>query len=324
MEAHAAAYRKRYAFVVGEESELTYMTKDSTGVFTPSSGYRFNDHGAHTTYRYPLEAGVHVCYALWHAHLAQQVLLEASSDGEQWVVLQDTAGKQIGSQNYYDLARVLPLEGAEAIYVRISDSMPEDGFGGAILTDIPVTLDVMYGAEDPLLLPPIGEQDEGAYLRVRGGHWQVAGPESLVSRVYTYSFTVGTNAEKKYLEAGSTGHLNASCRFNDNERVTVYRYRLANAALVRSVLWTATLGQQLRLECSANGEDWVLLDDAGAERRPFARATYDLTKHLNLLAFDEVYVRISDSAPDDGFGGAISRSGRVDLRVERCEPPIGF
>ena len=134
---------------------------------------------------------------------------------------------------------------------------------------------------------------------------------------------MGTTAEGKYLAAESTSHVNDSCRFNDNARVTVYRYHVANSALVRRVLWSAVVGQQLRLECSADGESWALLYDAGAERLPFTRMTFDLSEHLNLLAFDEVYVRISDSDPVDGFGGAISRSGRVELRVERCEPHIG-
>ena len=193
--------------------------------------------------------------------------------------------------------------------------------GGAILSDIPVTLDVIYGATAPYALPRVDAEDNGCVLRVVGGRWVAADATALVSRVYTYSFTVGEADESAYLTPTSTSHTNEICRFCDGTRAMVYRYRIANAALVRQISWTASIGQQYRLECSHDGVNWKLLEDAGTERRAFARRTYDLTDKLNLLAFDEVYVRISDSDPSDGFGGALRRE-RVDLHVERVEPPI--
>jgi hypothetical protein len=140
--------------------------------------------------------------------------------------------------------------------------------------------------------------------------------------VRTYSFKVGAPTETKYLQSNSTGILNENCRFNDRSAFTIYRYHIANAALVRRVTWTATLGQQLYLECSADGENWVKLFNAGANQLDMERRTFDLSDKVNLLAFDEIYIRISDSNPSDGFGGAIARDSVVSLHVERCEPPV--
>lgn len=322
--AHAAAQWERHAFVVGTESEQAYMTADSTGIYSVSGAFRHNDYTNYTVYRYPISHADAVTSAIWHAHLAQQVRLEASADGESWVVLQDTAGANLGTQYHYELCDVLSLAGAEAIYIRLSDSNATDGSGGAILADIPVTLDLIRGKMLDDLLPPVTEANNGAYLRVIDGKWKVADATALASRVRTYIFKVGEESELKYLVASSTGHTNETCRFNDQSRYTIYRYRIANAALVRRVLWTAMLGQQLKLECSSDGENWTVLYDSGTVRMPFTRVTYDLTEHLNLLAFDEIYLRISDSDPSDGFGGAISKSKAVELHIERCEPPIGF
>ena len=319
---HAAATRTRYAFTVGQPEELDFMTQDSGGIYSVSQGYRYNDKQVFTVYRYPLCQGTPVGSAVWHAHLAQQTLLQASTDGKTWVTLRDNADQQIGTQDHYELCDVLDLKDTDTLYIKIADSDPSDGAGGAILSDIPVTLDVTYGQSMPFALPTVGADDEGSYLRVIGGRWQVADASALTSRVRTYSFRVGEASEAKYLDERSCGILNTTCRFHDRSAFTIYRYRIANAALVRRVTWTATVGQQLRIECSADGESWSTVFDADKTNLAFARTTYDLTDKLNLLAFDEVYIRISDSDPSDGFGGAIQRSESVELHVERCEPPI--
>ena len=322
MNGHAATTHTRHIFTVGTDSELAYMTEDSTGIYTASGAYRYNNGQSTTVYRYPLVDSAHITSALWHAHLAQQVLLEVSTDGVEWVTLRDNGEQQLGTQYHYELCDVLELSCADALYVKIGDSSVEDGFGGAILADIPVTLDITHGQGAPFALPAVSGQDNGAFLRVIGGKWRTADATALASRVRTYSFKVGEATEEKYRLSNSTGTTNTTCRFNDGSRFTTYRYHVANAALVRRVTWTATVGQQLLLECSADGESWRTVFDAEKTNLPFSRMTFDLTDMLNLLAFDEIYIRISDSDPSDGFGGAIQMSGSVDLHVERCEPPI--
>lgn len=321
LDEHALSERVRYAFTVGEESEQDYLDASSTGVYSVTGRYRYNNYPAVTVYRYALGGAADITSAIWHAHLAQQTLLEASVDGEHWITLLDTQGKQIGSQRHYELCEVLPMTQATQLLIRIGDSGKADGLGGAILADIPVTLDVIYGTSAPYALPRVDATDNGRVLRVVGGRWVAADATALVSRVYTYSFTVGEADESIYLTPTSTSNTNATCRFCDGMRSMVYRYHIANAALVRQISWTANIGQQYRLECSQDGVNWTLLEDAGTECRAFERRTYDLTDVLNLLAFDEVYIRISDSDPSDGFGGAIKRE-RVDLHVERVEPSI--
>jgi hypothetical protein len=321
LDEHARSTRVRDIFTVGAESEQGYLDSRSTGIYSVSGRYRYNNYPAVTIYRYALESASDITSAIWHAHLAQQTLLEASVDGEHWVTLLDTQGKAIGTQTHYQLCKVLPLTKATQLFVRIGDSGKEDGLGGAILSDVPVTLDVTYGTTLPYALPHVSEEDDGRVLRVVGGRWVASDATALVSRVRTYSFTVGEADESRYLMPESTSYTNATCRFCDGSRFMIYRYRIANAALVRQISWTANIGQQYRLECSQDGVNWTLVEDAGNECRAFERRTFDLTDRLNLLAFDEVYLRISDSAPSDGFGGAIQRE-RVDLHVERVELPI--
>ncbi len=321
---HAAATRTRYAFTVGQPDELEFMTPESCGIYNDVEKLRYNDKTLFTIYRYPLTDSARITSALWHAHLAQQTLLQVSSDGKTWITLLDNSYQQIGTQYHYELCDVLDLSDADALYVKITDSAPNDGYGGAILADIPVTLDVTHGALAPFALPPVNKEDEGSYLRVIGGRWGVADATALTSRVRTYSFKVSELTEKKYLHADSTGILNESCRFNDRTAFTLYHYHVANAALVRRITWTATVGQQLLIECSTDRENWRTLINVGASTLDFERKTFDLTDKVDLLAFDDVYIRISDSDPTDGFGGALRAHTAVSLHVERCEPPIGM
>lgn len=322
MNEHVSATHTRYSFTVGQLDELNFMTPESCGIYQEMNRLRYNDKTLFTIYRYPLTDTKRISSALWHAHVMQQALLQVSTDSKTWITLLDSGVRDIDSQDYYELCDIVDLKDAKAIYIKVSDSSPKDGFGGALSGDIPVTLDITHGILVPYALPKVSKQDEGSFLRVIGGRWCAADITTLPSRVHTYTFKVGGPTEAKYLQSNSTGILNESCRFNDRSAFTLYRYHIANAALVRRVTWTATLGQQLYLECSSDGENWTKLFNAGATSLPMERRTFDLTDKVNLLTFDEIYIRILDSNQSDGFGGAIARDTAVNLYVERCEPPI--
>ena len=323
---HAASTRTVYSFTVGQEDEAAYLSADSDGVYDALAQMRYNDSQTQTIYCYPLTDPSRITSLCWHAHLSQQVLLQASLDGEVWTTLRDSGGVSEDSQDYYELAALLSVatSASETLYIRIADSNSEDASGGAILTDVPVTLQITHGQTLPYALPSVTEADNGSYLRVINGRWTPIKPHTPPLRTYTYSFKTGTTEETDLITPDSCGSTNSSSRFNDGLKYTTYRFPIANAALVRRVCFTATMGYQLRVDCSCDGKEWSNVFDAGTQRLSLTRRTYDLTEHVDLLSFDEIYVRISDSNPADSFGGAIRLNTSMELLVERCEAASSF
>ena len=204
-----------------------------------------------------------------------------------------------------------------------------------ILNDMPITLDIAYGEVNPYALPEVSDEDNGAWLRVVNGHWRKVGGENVVSRVQTYSFTVGESGELKYLSAVAEeqGYNQTSNgvfrRFADgSKRTIVYNYHLANSAQIRGLVWSAICGQQLKLEMSYDGETWQTVFEGGSDTTQglsIERRSFDLMPLMGsrgLLCYDELHIRISDVEPSTGWGGLVQ--GAIYLRTERFELPFGF
>lgn len=329
VELQADAVRRRFTFTVNEDDEAAYLVS-SDGVWNESGGYRYHNMTAHSVWRYPIENAEAVTGALWHGHTAQQTLLEASVNGEDWVTLIDNGGAQIGHQGYIDICDHLDIAGSGTshLYVRIGDSNTEDGSGGALLNDMPVMLEITYGRINPYALPPVTDAYDGAHLVVIDGKWRAVGGESAVSRVFTVSFRVAEDSERKYIDEYSNGTdfdktLDGTCRFMDGTRYIIYKYHLPNSGQIRRLYFTATFKQKVLLEVSTDKEKWVelLRCEPGEDGKGMAkmRMTFDLTDKVNLLRWDDIYIRLSNSDAPNGFGGAVMRNESVDLRIERFE-----
>lgn len=204
-----------------------------------------------------------------------------------------------------------------------------------ILNDMPITLDITYGEPNQHALPGMTKADDGKYLRVVDGQWRAVGGENVISRVQTYSFVVGEDSELKYLttDTNQQGYVQSpegkpTKRYADNNKKLVYHYHLANSAQIRGLVWSAICGQQLKLEISYDGETWIHVFEGGADTTtglPIERRSFDLMPFMGtrgLLCYDELYIRISDVTPSNGFGGLVQQT--VHLRTERFELPFGF
>jgi hypothetical protein len=97
---------------------------------------RFADGTAHFTYRFPFPSdttSAHVTLTI-----DAEYLVQASSDGQNWttVLREDqpiTDGSNKGNQTI-DLTPYLPRasNGAKPVYLKVSDSFPNDGWGGRV------------------------------------------------------------------------------------------------------------------------------------------------------------------------------------------------
>lgn len=320
--------RVHYSFTVGTAGEQEFIEETNGSVFSESGGYRYHDRESYTIYRFPLSAdgrdSTRITSAVFRAHTAQQTHLSFSTDKQRWVWFVDTCGLNISSQYYHDLAKYADVAaGAEYLYVRIADSSTEDGSGGAILSDVPVTLDLIYGVPNPHNLPCVNEEDDGKILRVIQGKWCAVDGQSATSRVHTYSFIPGEESETKYIHetncADETSY-DGSYRYMDKDNYIIYKYHIPNSGQVKKLYWTAVLKNKVLLEVSNDCENWATVLDQGTTQLAEEKKTLDLTESVNLLAWDDVYIRLANSDPDKttSSGGAI-RANDVELRIERSE-----
>jgi hypothetical protein len=96
-------------------------------------GARFTDGNSFVTYRLPLRDGV--ADATLTIDLAQQFLVEISTDGENWVpALEETRNiRDLSNRQEYEVdLTLLPDQNSEFLFVRIGDSQPGDGWGAWI------------------------------------------------------------------------------------------------------------------------------------------------------------------------------------------------
>lgn len=125
----------------------------------------------------------------------------------------------------------------------------------------------------------------------------------LISR--TVDFDTGTAGENPWLwDADGSGSNGPRNRFADGESYFVYRFPFP--AETTSAEATLTIDNQYRVEAGSDGETWtqVLIEDQpvtdGSNKTD---QTIDLTPYLG--AEKTVYLRVSDSFPDDGWGGRV-------------------
>ncbi len=134
----------------------------------------------------------------------------------------------------------------------------------------------------------------------------------------TYKFRVHSNSEDLYLaftNAGDTG----SQRFSDQTLETVYHFTVMNIYTIEKITWHALDGSQLLLQVSQSWDletdadtEWLTVyafewtEDMGEQKwLSAAERDYDLTDFFDPALGKDLYIRIADSSPEDGFGGSI-------------------
>ncbi|HEY6738541.1 MAG TPA: glycoside hydrolase domain-containing protein, partial [Actinopolymorphaceae bacterium] len=119
-------------------------------------------------------------------------------------------------------------------------------------------------------------------------------------------FSPGSGEESRWLLDEGESQVNGSGeRFADNDRYFVYRFALPSE--VAAATATLEIDNQFLVEAGGDGENWtqVLIEERpiqdGSNRD---ERTVDLTPFLG--EDNVVYLKVSDSKPDDGWGGRVA------------------
>lgn len=122
---------------------------------------------------------------------------------------------------------------------------------------------------------------------------------------HTADFDTGTAAETPWLfDADGSQSNGVQNRFADGHSYFVYRFPFPAGTTSASA--TLTIDNEFVVQVSGDGQTWTTV---ATETNPYhdgenkAARTFDLTPYLG--ADKAGYVRVSDSFPDDGWGGRV-------------------
>ncbi|TDD26549.1 glycoside hydrolase family 76 [Kribbella turkmenica] len=122
---------------------------------------------------------------------------------------------------------------------------------------------------------------------------------------HTADFDTGTAAENPWLwDVGGSQSNGVQNRFADGNAYFVYRFPFPSDTATASV--ALTIDNEYVVQVSGDGEQWTTVAREtehvhGGENK--ATLTFDLTPHLTPTR--TAYVRISDSHPEEGWGGRL-------------------
>ena len=331
---------KTQEFTVGEASEATYLG-DKKGSLNEGKS-RYADKTNEIVYKYTFTATPELSRLAWIATVGQQLHLQVSLDGADWktVYCYDGPADDRGlsfAEREYDLRAALgsslgSYKHTVTLLVKVCDASTDTGWGGAISVDAPVRLEMFYGEYVPEQTPDTPDEPDTPADPSENE------PVGEYDHVQRHSFTVNTESEERYLteSRGSFIQGTGKSRYADKQNKIVYAYPISDRSTLSRLVWIAPTGQQLHLQVSLDGVDWVdayrYEGEAGDAGLPIVLRGYDLlTPIVDRLGEESrrgtLYLKIADAYTDTGWGGAVGTGGKVTLiacygEVDAADDPL--
>ncbi len=125
-------------FDTGTAAEQPWLS-DADGSQSSGPGNRYADNDHYFVYRFPLPADTTTGTVT--LSIDNEFLVQASSDGQHWTtVLTESQEIHDGSNKADRTVDIAPYLGTDkTVYIRVSDSFPQDGWGGRV-SHVTVTL----------------------------------------------------------------------------------------------------------------------------------------------------------------------------------------
>ena len=303
------------------DASLGNASYDYNAEANPNFG-RFADGNRTFGYAFPLKAGVIPEKVTFNGVMSGDILVQTSLDKTNWTTVAtrnaETTDVYTAVDYTFDMTDAVLAaweDGAkyDCIYVRFGDNSSSDGYGGNLRASSEATMTIKYPDDAEIYTPNVDIR----------------------------SFKPGTASETPYLHSllHNNGNLNAagSVRYADKNNFFIYAYELYTTEMPASLTWTATNSNQFYLQLSVDSWNWVdvykfdgEIAADGSGGLATAERTYDLMeayeKALALAAEESsmLYLKIGDSHPDGGWGGAVSTSADVTLRIEYAPKADGL
>ena len=146
---------EKYEFTIDNngEQESKYLLNEGNSSFKEDGSRRFADQTKYFIYKYDVKNVNQIESIIFKAKAEGQMKLQVSVDKENWIDIDlseygvKNVGDKLGTGVYkFDLTPIAEkLDDAhKTIYVKISDNKTDDGYGGCLVVDTPVVLDIEY------------------------------------------------------------------------------------------------------------------------------------------------------------------------------------
>lgn len=139
-------------------------------------------------------------------------------------------------------------------------------------------------------------------------------------------FVLDEESESEYMINCTAQNSGTAFRFCDTTSEVVYKFDIVNRYAVDKVVFTAMFSQQLLLQVSQDGSSWTTVyeydyDPDGVPHQGLEREImeFDLTSFVDLATNPEIYIRIADAYPSNGWGGTIHSDVATVLAVQYTE-----
>ena len=213
--------------------------------------------------------------------IAQNYLLEVSTDGESWTILQDfikVNGMRINASSNtatFGIDSKIYAKDADFMYVRLSNADPTQGYGGSVSK-----YEIYYNA------PVIPETDPKDYAPLVSNLAQYDAAYKSLNKLSVKTNSQNQDAEFIYLDHAQS---NGNVRYCDTKRelylkVDLNKYQDALVAL--------QISQNYRIQVSADGRSYYTVQDWILQGHEWSQVT---TQNLTYVMLDsEIYAKDSD------------------------------
>ena len=139
-------------------------------------------------------------------------------------------------------------------------------------------------------------------------------------------FVLDGDTELDYLVNSTASVSGVAFRFCDANSEIVYKFPIVNRQNADQVLFTGIFSQQVLLQVSHDGSSWTDIyryefDESGLPQQgdPKKQITYDLTPLVDLNKYSDIYIRVADAYPSNGWGTCIYSDQATRLEVRYTE-----
>ncbi len=300
------------SFVTNSKNQdAAFLIKNTAGA---NSSFRFADTTGELIYKIDLATFPDATITM---NIKQNYLVQYSPDGKTWKVLADFsktegyAGTLHGGGNDTLLSiSSVAVPGADALYIRITDCNPADGWGGTISSmSIRYRL---YEGEEPYTLEDFASPTEKPEDKVDTSAYEPINQDFATKYKDRSKLTLNVNAnsrEDAEFIVTDTAASNASYKYTDLNMELIYRFDLTeytDAVVVASVC------QNYMVQVSADGKKWTTVQDFAAVnggRRDGSdnKATVGVAASKYAPDADYLYIRFANADTQTGWGTALSK-----------------
>ncbi len=248
----------------------------------------------------------------------QNYRLEVSTDGEDWLMVQDyikVNGNRINSTSNTCIVGIdskVYAKDADYMYVRLSNADPGKGYGGAV-----TQYEIYYNA------PIIPETDPADYAPLLDS---LATYDEAYASLQKVSVRSNVNAEDAEFIYDNRAESNQNCRFCDRDKELILKIDLTK---YQDAVVALQICQNYRIQVSADGRTYVTAQDWVGQGNEWSKIT---TANMTYVILDSavyaggskaMYVKLSACDPTNGWGARLeSITVYYGGKPADVEPPV--